>query len=161
MTILESISVTISICALVASVAALFVARSSLNLARHVADRDRRDWTQRKWFDLYLKTNEAYDELEAFQSRYDKTSDTPTEFKRDWNNLMFRFRTVHAMASVFPKSPVVDQLFSATAVFKDLEEGLSKDRLRVVFDALDTVRQMAYTDSDVLTKANTLTEGSA
>ena len=112
MTMLESISVTVAIISLLVSLVAARIAKSSLVQARLVSDRDRRDWRQRKWFDLYFKANEAYDSLERFQGRYDSTRDESGEFKADFNAVTSQIRSVHAAAVVFPKDPALDELFS-------------------------------------------------
>src|SRR5262249_16320693 len=46
------------------------VAQDSLRQAQDVAELDRRDWEQRKWFDLYVKTSDVYDLLNKFQAVY-------------------------------------------------------------------------------------------
>ncbi len=48
----ESFSLGVSLASLLISVAAVWIAKSSLSQAKQVADRDREDWRQRKWFDL-------------------------------------------------------------------------------------------------------------
>ncbi len=151
----ESFSLGVSLASLLISVAAVWIAKSSLSQAKQVADRDREDWRQRKWFDLYLKANQAYDSLDAFQSMHEgfslpRGAAATAEFEKDWNNLMALFREVHAMAAVFPRNPATDELFASTAVFDSWPEALSKDRLRKVFDALDGIRQKAFLGPAVL-----------
>src|SRR5215469_5500814 len=108
---LESVSVGLAAASLVVSIAAAWIARSSLSQAKQVADRDRRDWKQRKWFDLYLKANEAYDALDRLQTLYAEGVATGTEeFGRDWNNVILLFRELHTMATVFPKNSAIDEL---------------------------------------------------
>jgi hypothetical protein len=65
------------VASLIVAMAATWIARSSLlraedsiHQAKQIADRDLKDWRQTKWFDVYLKANEAYDKLEAFQTQY-------------------------------------------------------------------------------------------
>src|SRR5229473_5734568 len=70
----ESVSIMIEVISLLAALAAVWVARSSLSQAQRVADRDQRDWRQRKWFDLYFKADEAYDALDRFQVLYPGSS---------------------------------------------------------------------------------------
>jgi hypothetical protein len=146
----ESISFWVAIGSFLTSVAAVLIARSSLSQAKQVADRDRRDWSQRKWFDLYFKANEVYDSLDRFQTLYDAAAPCTTEFQKDWNDLMFLIREVHAMALVFPKNSVIDEILSCTAVFKDRAEALSKCRLKKVFNAVEGIRQKALVDPTVL-----------
>jgi len=140
----ESVSLAIAIASLLASAAATLIARSSLSQAKQVADRDQKDWKQRKWFDLYFKADEAYDALDRFQVLYPSTSspgwNTP-EWERESHDLMRVMRTVHRVAVVFPQNPVIQALFDATAAFKNMEEATSKDRLSKVGDAVEGIRQ--------------------
>ena len=92
----ESISLWVAVASLIVAITALFVAiganriaKSSLSQAKQVADRDQRDWRQRKWFDLYFKTNQAYDFLERFQVLYENPPSGASgveEARRDWNS---------------------------------------------------------------------------
>jgi hypothetical protein len=142
----ESVSLAIAIASLLASVAAALIARSSLSQAKLVADRDQKDWKQRKWFDLFFKADEAYDALDRFQTLYPSTSSpgwNTAEMQRESHDLMRTMRTVHRIAVVFPKNPVIDALFEATAAFKEMGEATSKERLSKVFDAVQGVREKA------------------
>jgi hypothetical protein len=145
----DSISLAVAIASLLAAGAAAWVARSSLSQAKQVADRDKKDWKQRKWFDLYFKAGEAYDALDRFQTMYPSGWNT-VEFERDWNDLIRTVRSVHTMALVFPKNPAIDAFLSATGEFKDPKEALSKDRLAKIFDAVEGLRQNALVDPSVL-----------
>jgi hypothetical protein len=148
----ESVSLGLSIASVAVSVAAVCIAKSSLSQAKRFADRDQRSWRQRKWFDLYLKANEAYDSLDRFQGLYvgtasfSATARTP-EFEKDWNQLIGPFREVHAMAVVFPKNSVTHELFLSTGFSNDPKEAvllaLSKDHLEKVFNAVEGIRQRA------------------
>ena len=58
----ESMSLWVAVASLIVAITALLVAiganriaESSLSQAKQVADRDQRDWRQRKWFDLYFQ----------------------------------------------------------------------------------------------------------
>ncbi|HEV2419997.1 MAG TPA: hypothetical protein VGX94_19555 [Terriglobia bacterium] len=146
----ESISLWVAIASILVSVAAACIAWSSLSQAKQVADRDRRDWRQRKWFDLYFKASSAYDSLDRFQTLHDCTKRETAEFIKDWNDLMSLIRDVHTMAVVFPKCPVIDDLISCTAVFKDCTEALSKDLMQKVLKAMEGIRQRALVDPTVL-----------
>jgi len=142
----EFSSLVVAVASLFASVAAIWIARSSLSQAKQVADRDQRDWKQRKWFDLYFKADEAYDALERFQALYTSTSSPgwgEEEWEREWNDLMRVMRGVHRMALVFPKNSAIDELLACTAVFKDEEQAVSNERLSKLFDAVEGVRQKA------------------
>jgi hypothetical protein len=148
----------VSLASLGVSLAATWIARASLlraedsiQQAKQIADRDQRDWRQRKWFDLYLKASEAYDALESFQIRcLDSNYLATGEWKRGINDLVGLFRRVHAMALVFPVNPVVTELCLSTAAFTGLEEVRSKDRLERIFDVLDKLREKALVDTTVL-----------
>ena len=156
----ESISLWVAVASLIVAITALFVAiganriaKSSLSQAKQVADRDQRDWRQRKWFDLYFKTNQAYDFLERFQVLYENPPSGASgveEARRDWNSLMFLIRELHTMAVVFPKNAAIDELFASTAVFKNREEALSKDRLEKIRNAMEAIRQHALVEPAVL-----------
>ena len=140
----------IALASLAISVAALWVAQSSLLQAKRVADRDHEDWKQRKWFDLYLKADEIYDLLECFQAQYDGTTPPTIAETTDWNNFLLRLRQLHATAVVFPKNAATDKLFSSTAVFKNRAEAFSKNRLAHIFDAAEELRQKALVNPTIL-----------
>jgi hypothetical protein len=143
----ESVSIAVALASLVLSVAAALIAKSSLAQARQVADRDQRDWRQRKWADMYLKSNETYDALDRF--RVLATSWSTQEWEREWNELMRIVRGAHAMAVVFPKNPAIDSFLASTALFKD-ERTVSELRLSKVFDAVELIRQNARMPSAIL-----------
>jgi hypothetical protein len=148
-----SVSLTIAITSLLVSAAATLIARSSLSQAKQVADRDQKDWKQRKWFDLYFKADEAYDALDRFQALYPSTSSpgwNTAEMQRESHDLMRAMRTVHRIAVVFPRNTLTDALFDATAAFEDMDEATSKERLSKVFDAVEGIRQKALVDASVL-----------
>lgn len=98
-------SALLSVASLLVSAASAFIAKSSLSQARQVADRDTRDWKQRKWFDLYFQLSETYDFFDWFQTEYKSSNpDSWGEQEiRDWNLLMNLFREVHATAMAFPQ----------------------------------------------------------
>jgi hypothetical protein len=93
-----NVDTIVALASLFVSVVATLIAKSSLNRseesirrAERVADRDQKDWRQRKWFDLYLKANEAYDALEKCQIVYGATPlspDNAEKYKHDFNNLI-------------------------------------------------------------------------
>lgn len=148
----NEISLVVAIASLLIAVAAAWVAKNSLSLAKQVSDREQRDWIQRQWFDLYFKADEAYDYLEYFQTRYASPimSASDTRWESDFNDLMLRMRTVHRMAMVFPPNPEVDKLVSTTAVFANVSESYSKERLAEMLDAVDGIRRKASLRRDVL-----------
>ena len=153
-------SLAVAAASLVLSVIATLFAKGSLNRAEDslrraekIAIREQQDWRQRKWFDLYLKANEAYDALERFQIQYGAGPPQPPndgQWKQDFNNLIYVFRAVHALAMVFPVDPVVTELCLATADFQNVENVLAKKRLERIFDAMNSVREKALVDPDVL-----------
>jgi len=55
------------------------------------------------------------------------------------------------MAVVFPKTPAIDELLAATAVFKDSHEAFSQERLDKLFDAVQNLREKALVHPSVLT----------
>jgi hypothetical protein len=137
----------VAVASLVLSAVATLVAKSSLSQAKQVADRDQRDWRQRKWADMYLKADETYDALDRFHVLSDSWD--PEEREREWSDLMRLIRGAHAMAVVFPQNPAVGVFLSSTAVFKD-EKIVSDDRLSKVFDAVDLIRQKALLPAAIL-----------
>jgi hypothetical protein len=148
----DLVSILLSAASVLIGVVAALVAKSSLSQAKQVADRDKRDWRQRKWFDLYLQMNEAYDFFDEFQTKHKGTHPTSwgLQEEEDWNHLMNLIRKVHAMAMVFPPNPVIDKLVLATAVFSDKLEALSENRLKTMLDAMDDLRMQAIIDPNVL-----------
>jgi len=143
----ETISLVVAITSLLAAVAAAWIAQSSLSQAKQVADRDQRDWKQRKWVDIYLKADEVYDCLDRF--RVLSASWDTEEWEQEWNDLMRVIRGAHAMAVVFPKNPAIGEFLACTAVFKD-EKNVSKDLLSKVLDAVELIREKARVHASVL-----------
>jgi DNA-directed RNA polymerase subunit F len=140
----QSITLAAAIGSLLAGVAAVLVAKSSLSQAKQVADRELKDWKQRKWFDLYFRADEAYDALERFQALYPGPADVLTEEgKKEWNSLMLVMRAVHRMAGVFPKHPAIEDFLASTAIFKDMNLALSAEQRQKIFDAVDKIREHA------------------
>jgi hypothetical protein len=141
-----SVDSVVAVASFLAGVAAVWIAKSSLAQAEQVAARDREDWKQRKWFDLYFKADEAYDALDRFQVLYPTTSapgwDT-MEWEREFHELMRAMRTVNRIADVFPKNTQVNALFDATGAFQNPGEAVSKARLQKMFDAVEGLRQKA------------------
>ena len=152
----DSVSLAVAIASLIASVAAALIAKSSLSQAEQVAERDKRDWQQRKWFELYFKATEAYDFLDYFQKTYGSPAEPnwgTNEWQQDWNKLMFKIREAHSMAVVFPKDAAIDALFDATAVFKNPEEAASPERLQAILDSTEGLRTKSLVDASILTSA--------
>jgi len=140
----------VAVASLALSIAACLIAWSSLRQAKLVAERDRKDWKQRKWFDLYFAASGVYDDLDRFQAQYVFTrtgagvQSVPGQRNTELSNLMTSIRKVHAMAAVFPRTQVITDLFDATAAFGETEKEVSsKDRLKKIFDAVEGLRQQA------------------
>src|SRR5229473_2109454 len=72
------------------SIASFFVAVASFVIARATLKEAKEDWKQRKWFDLYFSTDEAYNALDRYQTLYTGQPyvQTPQQVY-DWNKLMF------------------------------------------------------------------------
>jgi len=148
-------SLFVAVASLLAGIAAAWIAKATLTEARQVAERERRDWAQRKWFDLYFAFSEACDVYEGFQIKVGdkRPSDWETDERREWNRLMLHFRKVFAMASVFPKTDVITYLLSGALVFDSQEDALTKKRLDLVLGALERLRLESLIDSGVLLPA--------
>jgi hypothetical protein len=149
----------VSIASLLAAFASVYIAQQSevvsqqsLDQAQKVSDRDQENWRQRTWFDLYLKASEAYDFFDMFQAKYKSghSFHVNVENPSDWNHLMALMRQTHAMAAVFPKNNVIDELFASTAVFKNQSEALSPERLTKIFNAVQNLRDQALLHVNVL-----------
>lgn len=143
----DSASLAVGIVSFFVSVAATLIARSSLSQAKQVAEREQRDWKQRKWADMYLKADEVYDALDRFRVLY--SSWDKQELQREWSDLMRLIRGAHAMAVVFPQNAAVGALLSSTAVFKEVR-ALSDVELAKVFDAVELIRERALLPSTIL-----------
>ena len=100
---MNSISLGVAIASVLASVAAAWIAKSSLSQAKQVADRDQRDWKQRKWADMYLKADETYDALDRFHI-LSGSWDTD-EGEREWSHLMRLIRGAHAHGCCISAEP--------------------------------------------------------
>jgi hypothetical protein len=149
----ESVSFWVALASFCVSLVAVWLTRSALSQTKAVAEREQRDWRQRTWFDLYFKANAAYDALDHFQALYPSPAsprwNTP-EWEQNANTLMRIFRDVYSVAMVFPKNLVIDKLIEATAGFAKPEVLLSKERLKILLDAVDGVREKAFVDPNVL-----------
>jgi hypothetical protein len=133
----------IAIFALVVSIVALYVAQKTLKDAEEF-------WKQQKWFDLYAKADEGYDTFELYCTTYKGTKGIgTTQQDADWNSLMLLIRRVHSMAMVFPEHPAIDKLAKA-ASFKTPADALEEWRLKLLFDAVQDMRDMAVLDPSIL-----------
>jgi hypothetical protein len=142
----DSVSLWIAVASFVVSIAACLIAWSSLGQAKQVAERDRKDWKQRKWFDLYFAASGVHADLDRFQAKYvfGNSAYSQDQRNRDINDLMTSIRKVHAMAAVFPRAQAITDMIDATAAFKNTEkEVTSKDRLKRIGDAVEGLREQA------------------
>jgi hypothetical protein len=139
----------IAAASLVTSIASCWIAQTakvsadhSLALSQQVAARDREEWRRKLWAELYLKADEAYDLLDAFQVNH-KGVPITAAFYKEKNDLMMLLRRVNSMAIVFPKSLVMEKFFDITGGLAKNDDLLSKDKLDEFFDALENVRHEA------------------
>jgi hypothetical protein len=133
----------VAISSLVVAIAAFVVARKTMKDAEE-------DWKQRKWFDLYFKADEAYNELDYYRTAYSGQPIPKTpEQASDWNKLMFLIRQAHSMATVFPKTEAIDKLFAATD-FGDPAGAFDPGRLKTFMDAVEALRQKALIKPSIL-----------
>lgn len=115
-TIQQSIPIVITVASLVVSIVSVLNAKTALTQGKQVAEREQREWRERKWVEMYLKANEVYDALDRFRVLSGAWSDE--ERDREWNYLMSVIRSAHAMALVFPINPALEAFLESTAVFK-------------------------------------------
>ncbi len=133
------------------AISALFVAIVSFFVAQKTLKDAEEFWKQQKWFDLYAKADEGYDTFERYCISYKGLHQL--EMRPDhtdaWNELMFLIRRVHSMAMVFPKYSAIDKLVKATS-FNTPENALEEWRLKLFFDAVQDMREMAVLDKSIL-----------
>lgn len=146
----EAVTLLVAVASFLASLAAVWISKSSLSQAGQVAERDRKDWQQRKWFDLYFQASDTCHSLEHFQTLYETGSLSTAECVADRNALMFRFRKMYAIAVVFPRNSVIDALASCADGLENPEEVLSKARVQKMFDAVEGLRLKALVNASVL-----------
>jgi hypothetical protein len=148
-------SLVIALVSLIFARAAVNIARATLTEARQVAERDRRDWAQRKWFDLYFALNDASNMLERNQKnlRDKRRQDWTENDSKEWNLTVFELRKVHLMASVFPDDDVViHRLLFDVLKFKSEEEALQEMYLALVLEAQEELRRKSLIDRGVLAR---------
>jgi len=71
-----AVAVIVSVASLYLSKASVRISESSLNLTKEIAERELRDWTQRKWIHLYVAAENFRTLLERFQAKYDRPLNT-------------------------------------------------------------------------------------
>jgi hypothetical protein len=146
------VAVIVSGVSLYLSRASVRIAESSLALATDLAERDLRDWTQRKWFDLYVAAERFRTLLERFQVVYHGPLKTP-EFEKDTHELNFAIRATIPYASVFPENPTIDAYFACIKKWKLDENLFSKEMAADYDDAIEGFRQKARVPADVIQQA--------
>jgi|ERR1700687_3925644 len=145
------VAVVVSGVSLRLSQVSVHISESSLNLTKELADRDLRDWTQRKWFDLYVTAERFRMLLERFQTIYDGPLHT-LEFEKDANDLNFAIRETLPYAAVFPQNPTIDSFFNCIRKWKLDENLFSKEMLAAYIDAIEGFRQEAKVPEVVIQK---------
>lgn len=129
------------------------LAAQSLRATEEVAERELADWRQSKWFELYFRASEMCDTLERFQKMHKpdaKEYRYSEPIASDYNDFIFLNRKCLAMAAVFPKNDAVDKLAAASAAFKNYEEVFSEERLGLIADAVQDIRELALLHPAVL-----------
>jgi hypothetical protein len=152
--IIAIISVWISRASLRAAETAGRLADETLRQAQESAEREIADWRQTKWFDLYFQASQVYDALDHFQTKHFEQSSLSAfwaaQTMSEYNDFNFLNRKMIAMAVVFPKNDAVDKLVTAAAAFKDREQSLSRERLKLIADAVQDIRELALLRPAVL-----------
>jgi hypothetical protein len=152
-------SVVVSGAALIPAIVSALVANNARRDAQRIADKASDEWAQQKWFDLYFKANAAYDAMDGLrdQFKFDRGKILRTypitglNYPECADDVIRLFREAQAMAMVFPKSEVIDNLCNATSGFvDDPREMLSELRLQNLMDAMNGIREKALVDSGVL-----------
>lgn len=145
------VAVIVSVVSLYLSKVSVHISESSLKLTKELAERELRDWTQRKWFDLYAAAEKFRTLLERFQTIYDKPLATK-EFERDAHDLTFAMRDTLVLASVFPQNPTIDAYFNCIRKWKMDEHLFSKSMLEEFCDAIEGFRQEARVPALIVNK---------
>jgi hypothetical protein len=146
-----AVAVIVSVVSLYLSKASVRISKSSLKLTEELAERDLRDWTQRKWFDLYDASEIFRTLLERFQVKYDRKLATK-EFESDAHELTFAARRMIRFACVFPQNTTVNALFSCVSKW-NLEENLFSKQMAADYDdAIEELRQQAKVPAEVIQK---------
>jgi hypothetical protein len=130
------------------------LAQDSLKQAQNVAERERNDWNQRKWFELYVKSNDVYDLLNKFQATYagpDRTNANSTEYRLEFNELIMKFRDLQMLAIVYPQIPPVKKIIEATTGLKDSRESMfDPHRLELLMEVLKDLLEKAQIRTGLL-----------
>src|SRR5258708_319939 len=146
-----AVAVIVSAASLYLAWVSVRISQSSLNLTKEIAERDQRDWTQRKWFDLFDAAEDFHTLLERFQVKYEKRL-TTNEFENDVHELTFAARRTLRFASVFPQNPTVDAFFTCVRKW-NLEKNLFSKEMRADYaNAIEGFRQEATVPAEVIQK---------
>jgi hypothetical protein len=148
---LTVVGTIVAVASLVGSLVALAIAKSTLELAKQVAEHEQRDWTQRKWFDLFDAAENFRTLLERFQVKY-QSKLTTTEFVDDAHELTFAARRALRFASVFPQNPTVNAFFACVNKWNLEENFFSKEVAADYDDAIEGFRQEARVPAEVIKK---------
>jgi hypothetical protein len=143
------VAVIVSIVSLYLSKASVRISQNSLDLTKELAERDLRDWMQRKWFDLYDAAEVFRTLLDKLQVKYDKELKT-IEFENEVNELTFAARRMIRFACVFPQNPTVNALFSCVNKWNLAENLFSKEMAAAYDDAIEALRQQAKVPSEII-----------
>jgi hypothetical protein len=148
-----SISDWVGIANLLVASIAMYLGWLAVKLARQTLKETKDDWKQRKWVELYLKADDAYDALDMYQTQYENAAWT-IQRTQDFNKMMRQMRQARAMAVVFPINPTIEDLI-ATTTFSEIStvaaaEALSKERLAKLLKAVSGLYEKALVSRDVL-----------
>ena len=146
------VAVIVSIVSLYLSKASVRISQNSLDLTKELAERDLRDWTQRKWFDLYDSAEIFRTLLEKLQVKYNKPLAT-TEFENEVHELTFAARRMLRVACVFPQNPTVNALFACVNKWNLAENLFSKEMAAEYDDAIEGLRQQAKVSAEIIQKS--------
>jgi hypothetical protein len=147
-----AVAVAVSMASLCLSKASVRIAQNSLDLTKELAERDLRDWTQRKWFDVYDAAETFRALLERFNVKYDRKLPTK-EFEDDAHELTFASRRMIRFACVFPENSTVNALFNCVRKWNLEEDLFSKEMAAGYDDAIEGLRQQAQVPVEVIQKS--------
>jgi len=145
----------VAVVSLVVAVRALKVSNETLLVARKTLQDADEDWAQRKWFDLYVKADDAFNLLDRFR-QVNPASTNSAQQRQDWNEVMLAIRRAHTRALIFPKNPAIDKFLASTSVFDDMQHGYDKTYLAAFLDATEDLRDMAKLKPEVLNRSKHL-----
>jgi hypothetical protein len=146
----ESATFWVTVVATLVAVASLLCSLVALVIARRVAEHERTVWTQRMWFDLFDAAEDFRLLLEIFQVKYDKVLAT-REFESDAHGLTSASRRMLRFASVFPKNPTIDALFTCVGKWKLAGDNFFSKKMAADYDdAIEELRQRARVPAEVV-----------